>query len=245
MAYTPTRRSLRRQLRLAQLGGLACFALLAFLAASPVTRAQTPARFTELTVERLNIVESDGRVRMVLANGARQADSVVQGVVLAPGRQRPAGMIFFNEEGTEVGGLVFSGRRVDGQVQASGSLTFDRYNQDQTIQLHYGERGTDYLAGVRVIDRPATSLASVKELLDRREATADPQARTAIEAEMMATMGIAVERTFVGRMTDGRAALVLSDAQSRPRLVLSVEPDGTARVRFLDAAGAVVREVTP
>jgi len=181
----------------------------------------------------------------VLANGARQADSVGQGAVLAPGRQRPAGMIFFNEEGTEVGGLVFSGRRVDGQVQASGSLTFDRYNQDQTIQLHYGERGTDYLAGVRVIDRPATSLASVKELLDRREATSAPQARTAIEAEMMATMGIAVERTFVGRMTDGPAALVLSDAQSRPRLVLSVESNGTARVRFLDEAGAVVREVAP
>lgn len=58
-------------------------------------------------------------------------------------------------------------------------------------------------------------------------------------------MGIAVERTFVGRMTDGRAALVLSDAQSRPRLVLSVESDGTARVRFLDETGAVVREVSP
>lgn len=154
MAYTRTRRSLRRQLQLTQLGMLACFALLAFLAVSPVTRAQSPARFTELTVERLNIVESDGRVRMVLANGARQADTVVQGVVLAPGRQRPAGMIFFNEEGTEVGGLVFSGRRVDGQVQASGSLTFDRYNQDQTIQMHCGERGTDYLAGVRVIESP-------------------------------------------------------------------------------------------
>lgn len=199
----------------------------------------------ELNVERLNIVEADGRIRMVLANGQRQADAIVEGTVIVPGHQRPAGLIFFNEEGSELGGLVYSGRTVDGQTQAIGGLTFDRYNQDQTVQMHYAENGASYLAGVRVIDRPATSLAPVADLSERRQATTDPAARAELERQMMERMGIAAERMFVGRTPDNRASLVLSDSQSRARLVLSVDSEGSARVQFLDEDGTVVRELTP
>jgi hypothetical protein len=50
-------------------------------------------KFREISVERVNIVEPDGRVRLVLANSAKQAQTVIDGVVLEPGRTRPAGMV--------------------------------------------------------------------------------------------------------------------------------------------------------
>ena len=38
-------------------------------------------------------------------------------------RPRPvAGMLFFNEEGDEVGGLTFTGRRVDGKGRANAGI---------------------------------------------------------------------------------------------------------------------------
>ena len=54
------------------------------------------------------------------------------------GEARPqAGMIVYNDEGTENGGLIFSGKKNDkGEIVDSGaSLSFDRYGAGQTVQL--------------------------------------------------------------------------------------------------------------
>jgi hypothetical protein len=203
------------------------------------------ARFQEIDVERINVLDTESRQRLVIANSERQADSVIDGTVIAPGRDRPAGMIFFNEEGSEVGGLVFHGRRDNGLTQAGGVLTFDRYNQAETVQLLYAEDGSGHQAGLRIMERPETSLAVVADLAAERERASDAEARAAIEREMMARMGVAAERAFVGRLYDGNAKLVLSDSESRPRLVLTVTPDGRGSIQFLDAEGRAVRSIGP
>jgi hypothetical protein len=129
------KRSLRRELRLLKVWVFASTAALVLLGAGWLTAQPTRTRFDEIDVERINIVESDGRVRLVLANSSRQADAVIAGRVIAPGRSRPAGMIFFNQEGDEVGGLIFTGRAGANGPIASASLTFDQYHQDQTVAL--------------------------------------------------------------------------------------------------------------
>src|SRR5215475_266480 len=78
------------------------------------------ARFTELDVERINIVEPDGKLRMVISNRPRSIGPVYQGKPFGyAGGTRP-GIIFFNDEGTENGGLTFTGRRrEDGTYSSS------------------------------------------------------------------------------------------------------------------------------
>ena len=45
-------------------------------------------------------------------------------------------MIFFNDEGTENGGLTFSGQRgPDGRYRASTGMSFDQFDQDQVVVL--------------------------------------------------------------------------------------------------------------
>ena len=81
-------------------------------------------KFEEIDVERINIVEKDGKLKMVISNAQRQHPGSVDGKVIPRDSGRPAGMIFFNERGDEVGGLVFSGDTGKGQYN---SLTFDKF----------------------------------------------------------------------------------------------------------------------
>src|SRR5437868_6634582 len=108
-------------------------------------------KFAEIDAERINIVEKDGKLRMVISNKERQHPGIVDGKTLPREEGRPAGMLFFNEKGDEMGGLTFGGNTNEGQ---SGSLTFDRFRGDQTIQFRHSEAAKgNYFAGIQVNDQ--------------------------------------------------------------------------------------------
>src|SRR6476660_5534331 len=70
----------------------------AFNRAGPVPDKQ---KFTEIDVERINIVEPDGKYRLVISNRPRSIGPVYKGKPFGyAGGSRP-GIIFFNDEGTE------------------------------------------------------------------------------------------------------------------------------------------------
>src|SRR5262245_44864520 len=64
-------------------------------------------KFEEIDVERINIVEKDGKLRMVISNEGRQHPGIVNGKPIKRDGPRPPGMIFFDHTGDEMGGLVF------------------------------------------------------------------------------------------------------------------------------------------
>jgi hypothetical protein len=239
------KRKLRRDLRLLQAWVVAATAGLVVLGVSWLGEAQTPrTRFTEIDVERINIVESDGTVRLVIANGARQADAVIDGRVIVPGNTRAAGMIFFNQQGDEVGGLIYSGRMGASGASASGSLTFDQWKQDQTVALQYAESNGRRRAGLEVVDRPTRPLTELADLMARRAAATNDDDRAAVQGEIEA-FGQTKRRMYVGKSFENEATLTLADAEGRNRLALVVDAAGAARIRFLDESGNVVREIVP
>src|SRR5215831_11543165 len=97
-------------------------------------------KFTEIDVERINVVEPDGHYRMVIANRPRSIGPIYKGEPFGyPGGTRP-GIIFFNDEGTENGGLTFTGSTcTDGKFAASSNLSFDQFDQDQVVYLQYSD----------------------------------------------------------------------------------------------------------
>ncbi len=115
-----------------------------------------PKRFDELSVHRLDITEPDGTLRMAISNKDRLPPVIIKGKERPEmGESRPqAGMIFYNDEGTENGGLIFSGRKNDqGQVVDSGaSLSFDRYGAGQTVQLAGVDDSENHFAGLQIND---------------------------------------------------------------------------------------------
>ncbi|MGB6430638.1 MAG: hypothetical protein WBF06_08630 [Candidatus Acidiferrales bacterium] len=172
------------------------------------------ANFTEITVHRINVVEPDGTLRMVISDHARLPGVILHGKEEAP--QRPqAGMLFYNDEGSEDGGLIFGGRRDSkGEVvDSGGSLSFDRYGANQIVQLAGVDDNEDRFAGLAITD-------------------------SAIGAENH-------RRVWVGRGADGTATLALMDGQGRKRILMEVPADGTPRLTFLDANGKVLSQVGP
>ncbi len=236
-------RTLRRDLRYLKAYAAGSTLAILFLTGAAFLQPASPRqKFGEIDVERINVVEKDGRTRLVIANAARQAVTVLDGKQILPDRKRDAGLIFFNDEGDEDGGMTWSGRSENGVEHASAGLSFDQYKQDETVTLRYSQTGKERQAGLTVADRPDVSLGIAARMNDAK--TDAERARVRQELVDAGALG-SRPRMFAGKDQSGTARVALSDANGKTRLVLSVTPDGAAAVEFLDAAGKVTKAITP
>ncbi len=208
-------------------------------------RRPLPARekFTEIDVERINIVEPDGKYRMVLSNRPRSIGPIYKGKPFGyEGGTRP-GIIFFNDEGTENGGLTFTGTQsADGSFEASTHMSFDQFNQDQVLNLDYGDNGTRRQVAITMLDRQQTDIYDFVMRRDSIRKIADTVARAAALRQMVAPrdgVPFQAQRVFLGRNPERAAALVLSDPNGRPRIRMTVDSTGAPSLAFLDETGRV------
>ena len=112
------------------------------------------ASYRIIDAERINIVEADGTKKM----GIFSSGQYIQGKSQREGQFTISGMLFFNEEGYEAGGLVYDGKQISGGQKASMGLMFDGYRQDQAIALQHNEYkdsvSSYYEDGIRFTSRP-------------------------------------------------------------------------------------------
>ena len=118
-------------------------------------RSSKTTSFDEINVERINVVEPNGTLRMVLSNHAKLPGIIVRGKERVFARPQ-AGILFYNDEGSENGGLIFGGHKnAKGEVEDSGgSLSFDKYDANQIVQLAGVDDKEDRFAGLMVTDSP-------------------------------------------------------------------------------------------
>lgn len=235
--------TLRRDLRLLKGYAVGSTLAIVFLTGAAFRQAAAPRqKFGEIDVERINIVEKDGRLRLAIANAERQAVTVVDGKQILPNRKRDAGLIFFNDEGDEDGGMTWSGRTENGVARANAGLSFDQYKQDETVTLRYSQTGTNRQAGLTVADRPDASLGVAVRLNDAK--TDEERAKVRQELVDSGALG-SRPRMFAGKDQSGTAKLALSDGNGKARLILSVDRDGAAKIEFLGPDGKVAKTITP
>ena len=176
-----------------------------------VRRVEALEARRELDVERINIVEGDGTIRMVLSNTSRAPDPICDGQTFTRSGGNSAGIIFYNDEGDECGGLVFRGRQVDGRHWAGGALLFDQFKQDQVVGIMHEDSGSTRKAGFWVWDRPDDPFPVTGE----------------------------APRAFLGKTKERSAVVELRDGAGRVRLRLEVPVQGAPRVELLDEEGNV------
>jgi hypothetical protein len=210
-----------------------------------LTGASAPrsADLDTLNVQRINVREADGTLRLVIASRDRFPGAFVHGREIArPDRADAAGLLFLNDEATEDGGLIFDGRKVHGKAESHGHLSFDQYEQDQVISLDEGTEDGRHWGGLTIADYPDTPLPfDLIEQLQKRPAAE----RDAQFARLKATGMFGHPRLLIGKTADRDAVLALRDGEGRIRLRLRVTAAGSALIEFLDEAGNVVRTVTP
>ena len=217
----------------------------------------TRAKFDVIDVERINVMEPDGKYRLILSNRPRSIGPIYK---MKPfgyeGGGRP-GMIWFNDEGTENGGFTFTGssctagKLVDGRTcrpgeyRASTHMSFDQFNQDQVVNLDYTDNNGRRLMGFSINDAANVDIYDAVKVRDTILKIADTAVRNAEMRKWAAPNGVplAAQRLFVGRDQSRSAVLNLSDPNGKPRLRLVVDSLGAARIEFLDAAGKVTNTV--
>ncbi|HYD45135.1 MAG TPA: hypothetical protein VEA79_07720 [Phenylobacterium sp.] len=202
--------------------------------------------FGEIDVQRINVREKDGTLRLVISNTSRMPGIIHKGVNHPHPNRETAGILFFNEEGTENGGISFGGRRdAQGRVIGSGGhLSFDQFEQDQVVALNHSESpdGTRR-AGLSITDRPEKPLPF--EAMGKL-AKATPAEREALTKELIASGSLGVkQRVFIGKTPDKSSALLLADADGKPRILMQVTAAGEAQIQFLDDAGKPVKTISP
>jgi hypothetical protein len=217
-------------------------AALVFVAIAAFGQPAARQTFGEIDVERINIVDASGTLRMVLSNKDRMHPGVLDGKTID--RPRPvAGMLFFNDEGDEVGGLTYTGQERDGQRRATSGIAFDQFKQDQIIALTYSETNGQRTAGLQLWDRPETRLSELIDKLNAANKLTDPAARDAAIKKARAEAPPSPRRVFVGKNADRSAAVSLADANGKPRLTMRVDAGGEASIEFLDENGKVVQRI--
>lgn len=235
-------------------GGRLALVAVAFMAGAAAPTAWVMADsgppkgvFDEISVKRINIVEPDGKYRLVLANSERFPGLFMEGKEYKHHSRDGGGMLFFNDEGDEVGGLTFGSKAAGGDRRASGSLMFDQYKQDQTVGIQYNEANGKRTAGLRVWDRPDWSIKPLMEMSAEAAAAPDEAGKNRIREEMrayaMANGGAGAERFFAGKALEN-TIVRLADKSGKPRLLLKVDAKGEPSIEFLDDTGKVVKRIT-
>ncbi len=232
-------------MRILAVVNVCCLAAFAVLQLSGF-RAQAVTRVDLLEANRINILGPNGRPVLVLANRDRIPGPILDGReyprVLAEGREVLSGMIFLNEQGDEVGGLIYGGLTRDSGYSAVGHLSLDQWKQNQVVALQYVDNARTRRAGLTVWDRPTT--VPLRDQFDRAErllaatgSERDSLLRARAEARARGENG--EPRLFIGSQ-DRTAMLQLRDTKGRVRLRLSVDSADVPRIEVLDESGKVL-----
>jgi len=237
------------QIRTFLSGATTMAAALAAVFALTAAKTQKKETFDEITVGRINIVEPDGTKRIIISNKAQFPGDFQQGKEGArPDRRDVAGMLFINEEGTENGGLIQRGSMTaDGKILAGLSLTFDRFRQDQALQLLSNDGGTHQMTSIKINDVPSFKITSMEDMTRfGAEASKLPAAEQEAYWKKLSEEGrLSENRIWLGNTRDKGSVLQLKDAKGRPRMVLMVAADGKAEIRMLDEQGKVLKSIDP
>jgi hypothetical protein len=200
--------------------------------------------FDQITVHRINVVEPDGTPRLIISDKAEFAGEFYHGKEISrPDRQDSAGILFLNDEGTENGGMLFGGyKSKDGAFHSFGHLSFDEYEQDQTLSLDTDQDGGERSSSYQINDNNTTlmtpeafsaygTVRAMPEGLEKQKAMTIVMAKYPMKLHA---------RASIERDPDKSAALRLRDPEGHTRILLRVDADGTPTMQFLDASGKVL-----
>jgi hypothetical protein len=166
-----------------------------------------------LTARRIDVVDSKGVIRMTLAGDVPRP--IVDGIEY----KRAVGMgglIIWDEEGNERGGIGFNDTR------SSTQLSFD-YAAQEAVAVLSREDGT-----AEIIMKSLEPERRVPEFGNRRIPINQGQERLRMRVN-----------------PSGAPEVLLADAQARTRVRMTVTPEGFGALEFLDANGKVVSSLSP
>jgi hypothetical protein len=139
------------ELRLLKIYAAALTVAVAVLCLTAFTPSAQKQKFGEIDVERINIVDEQGKRQLVISNQGRFPEPVVAGQELKGMRSvKPAGLIFYDAKGSETGGLVTSQTK-------SGKVSLIAFDYSTAEAIRFGLESDDsqkYSVSFQILDPP-------------------------------------------------------------------------------------------
>jgi hypothetical protein len=215
---------------------------ISFLALSSFSSNDRINKFDEIEVKKITVLGEDNLPRIVLSNESRQHSGRFNGKDMEK-RERPSGIIFFNNQGDECGGLVHQSKIKDGKTTSGMSFTMDNYNDDQVVQIlndEYYADGKAYIQrGININQYPIGSnmeernkkIEEIKKITDKTE-------RNLKLKEVMEKEG-SVNRLFIGRTKGNSSGLFLSGPDGKPKMMIYVDEKGNPKIQTFNDKGEI------
>lgn len=229
-------------LRTFALGMCVCFALITFTSYNAPVK-----RFDTIDVERINIIEKDGTVRMLITN--KENFPSLGDTINDRGyheREKRAGMLFFNNDGIECGGFIYDGEKSENGHSSGLMLTFDQYDGDQVMQLitldqKMGDQRFKK-GGLIFNDRPdnETQQGSI-QIMNELKGIKDRKIRQQKYKEY-ADQGLigGTPRLYLGKSDDQTNGLFLYDDTGKPRAKFYINKENQVKLEIINESGSVV-----
>lgn len=233
---------------------LRAFAIVAVIGLTILTTASFKRsgnqRFTEIDVERINIVEKDGTVKMVITNVERfpNGTALINNRPTNADRKKRSGMLFFNEDGIEAGGFIYDGKRNKNGHSSGLSLTYDQYDGDQVMQLltqDVGQGDKRFVSSTLAFnDRPSKesqlkTIEIMKELEELRKKDPKMMQEKYKSYEAEGILG-GVPRVMLGKSRNHNNGLFLFDDKGNPKAMFYVDKENNAKLDFFDEKGNTI-----
>lgn len=199
-------------------------------------------RIDEIVAKKITIVGEDNLPRMVLSNENRQHSGRMNGKEW-PKRERPSGIIFFNNQGDECGGLVYQTKEKEGKIISGMSFTMDNYKDDQVIQVlndEYYANGKAYIQrGININQYPiGTNIEDRNKKIEAINQIKDEQERKLKLNELYEKEG-SVNRVFLGRTKGNSSGLFLSGPDGKPKMMIYVDENGNPKIQTFNSKGEI------
>lgn len=193
-------------------------------------------KFTTIDVERINIVEKDGKLKMVLSNKDLLPPAINNGRVLntVKGGRGP-GILFYNDSGDECGGYLFG--------DWGSHFSMDQYKQDQAVyvQVINGQAGEPVrTAGYWVSPQSHLMTSDLMDVqLDSISLIPDKLLRDAARKKFWEKLD-QYNKVFMGKTRDDETGLFLFDKDLTTRLRVYVDSAGNPKIDFFERNGSVI-----
>jgi hypothetical protein len=216
--------------------------VISFFTLSSFSNKDKTEQFEELIVKKITVIGEDNLPRMVLSNETRQHSGRMNGKEWEK-RERPSGLIFFNNEGDECGGLVFQTKEKDGKIISGMSFTMDNYKDDQVVQIlndEYYSNGKAYIKrGLSINQYPVGSNVDERnEKLKQLRTIEDKEERKEKINALMEKEG-AVNRLFIGKTKGNSSGLFLAGPDGAPKMMIYVDENGEPKIQTFTENGEI------
>jgi hypothetical protein len=182
------------------------------VAATQESAAAPSATYDTLDVQRINIVDPDGKLRLVISNSARLPGAIIHGKSYPRSVNDTAGVIFYDAKGDETGGLALG----------------KQYGNDMTgLIFDCSYQPTDC---IRIWKQESVDGAQLREsfdIFDRRPYTGRVESSQGVQRISLSDENQSAE-------------LLVSDPQGRPRIRIGVDKAGEPSIVMLSPEGKEV-----